>query len=393
MARAPQHIQTTLLLLLLLPSWTSFPIRIYAWMGRLKNNGLINNLLMSLGIIDDPILMMNTNFAVYIGIVYAYLPFMVLPLYANLEKHGHSLLEASEDLGAKPWKTFLFVTLQLSKSVVIAGSMLVFISAVGEFVIPELLGGPDTLMIYSFNESRLVTVWAGFSTKSYAELFKDKQLLDAIGMSLKIVFWSSCMAVVLGTMAAFVMTRYGRFRGKTAFSNMITAPLVMPDVITGLSLLLLFVAMANAIGWPEERGMLTIWIAHVTFCSAYATVVISSRLREVDRSIEEAAMDLGATPFKTFFQITLPGIAPALAAGWLLSFTLSLDDLVIASFVSGPGATILPMVVFSSVRLGIRPKINALATLIILAISLGSVYHLVVYASTGSPATADDAIG
>ncbi len=147
MARAPQHMQTTLLLLVLLPSWTSFLIRIYAWMGLLKNNGLINNLLMSLGIIDDPILMMNTNFAVYIGIVYAYLPFMVLPLYANLVKHDHSLLEASADLGAKPWKTFLFVTLPLSKSGVIAGSMLVFIPAVGEFVIPELLGGPDSLMI------------------------------------------------------------------------------------------------------------------------------------------------------------------------------------------------------------------------------------------------------
>lgn len=228
------------------------------------------------------------------------------------------------------------------------------------------------LVIYSFNESRLVTVWAGFSTRWYAELFKDQQLLEAIGMSLRIAFWSSCMAVVLGTMAAFVMIRYRRFRGKTAFSSMITAPLVMPDVITGLSLLLLFVAMANSIGWPAERGMLTIWIAHVTFCAAYATVVISSRLREVDRSIEEAAMDLGATPFKTFFQITLPGIAPALVAGWLLSFTLSLDDLVIASFVSGPGATTLPMVVFSSVRLGITPKINALATLIILAVSLAA---------------------
>ncbi|WP_067519934.1 ABC transporter permease subunit [Endozoicomonas ascidiicola] len=228
------------------------------------------------------------------------------------------------------------------------------------------------MIIYSFNESRLVTVWAGFSTKWYGELFADTQLLQAIGMSLEIAFWSSCMAVVLGTMAAFVMTRYRRFRGKTAFSSMITAPLVMPDVITGLSLLLLFVAMANTIGWPAERGMLTIWIAHVTFCAAYATVVISSRLREVDRSIEEAAMDLGATPFKTFFQITLPGIAPALAAGWLLSFTLSLDDLVIASFVSGPGATTLPMVVFSSVRLGISPKINALATLIMLAVSFAA---------------------
>ncbi|MGB0361269.1 MAG: ABC transporter permease subunit, partial [Endozoicomonas sp.] len=193
------------------------------------------------------------------------------------------------------------------------------------------------MIIYSFNASRLVTVWAGFSTKWYGELFKDTQLLEAIGMSLEIAFWSSSMALILGTMAAFVITRYRSFRGKTAFSSMITAPLVMPDVITGLSLLLLFVTMANTIGWPAERGMLTIWIAHVTFCAAYVTVVITSRLREVDRSIEEAAMDLGATPFKTFFQITLPSIAPALAAGWLLSFTLSLDDLVIASFVSGPG--------------------------------------------------------
>ncbi|MET4695428.1 ABC transporter permease subunit [Endozoicomonas lisbonensis] len=228
------------------------------------------------------------------------------------------------------------------------------------------------LVIYSFNESRLVTVWAGFSSKWYLELFRDEQIMGAVWTSLKIGFWSASMAVVLATMAAFVMTRLRRFRGKTAFSSMITAPLVMPDVITGLSLLLLFVAMANSIGWPADRGMLTIWIAHVTFCTAYATVVISSRLREVDRSVEEAAMDLGAPPFKTFMLITLPAILPAIAAGWLLSFTLSLDDLVISSFVSGPGATTLPMVVFSSVRLGITPKINALATLIIFAVSLAA---------------------
>ena len=228
------------------------------------------------------------------------------------------------------------------------------------------------LVIFSFNESRLVTVWAGFSSKWYLELFRDEQIIDAVWTSLKIGFWSANMAVVLATMAAFVMTRLRRFRGKTAFSSMITAPLVMPDVITGLSLLLLFVAMANAVGWPADRGMLTIWIAHVTFCTAYATVVISSRLQEVDRSVEEAAMDLGSPPFKTFMLITLPAILPAIAAGWLLSFTLSLDDLVISSFVSGPGATTLPMVVFSSVRLGITPKINALATLIILAVSLAA---------------------
>ncbi|WP_151704901.1 ABC transporter permease subunit [Nitrincola alkalilacustris] len=228
------------------------------------------------------------------------------------------------------------------------------------------------LVFYSFNASRLVTVWAGFSTRWYFELFRDQQLLSAIWTSLKIAFYSASMAVCIGTLAAFVMTRFRRFRGRTALSSMITAPLVMPEVITGLSLLLLFVHMAQIIGWPADRGIATIWIAHTTFCSAYVAVVVSSRLREVDLSIEEAAMDLGATPFKTFFLITLPMIAPALVSGWLLAFTLSLDDLVIASFVSGPGATTLPMLVFSSVRLGVSPKINALATLIILAVSLAA---------------------
>jgi putrescine transport system permease protein len=228
------------------------------------------------------------------------------------------------------------------------------------------------LVIYSFNASRLVTVWAGFSTHWYGELLRDQQLMNAIWTSLKIAFYSASMAVCIGTLAAFVMTRFRRFRGRTTLSSMITAPLVMPEVITGLSLLLLFVHMAQIIGWPQDRGVATIWIAHTTFCSAYVAVVVSSRLREVDLSIEEAAMDLGATPFKTFFLITLPMIAPALAAGWLLAFTLSLDDLVIASFVSGPGATTLPMVVFSSVRLGVSPKVNALATLIILAVSLAA---------------------
>ncbi|MCW4152420.1 MULTISPECIES: ABC transporter permease subunit [Halomonadaceae] len=228
------------------------------------------------------------------------------------------------------------------------------------------------LVVYSFNASQLVTVWAGFSTQWYGELFRDEQILSAIWMSLRIAFFSASMAVCLGTIAAFVMTRYGQFRGKTALSTMITAPLVMPEVITGLSLLLLFVQMAQITGWPADRGMATIWIAHTTFCSAYVAVVVAARLREIDRSIEEAAMDLGSPPMKTFFCVTLPVIAPALVAGWLLAFTLSLDDLVIASFVSGPGANTLPMVVFSSVRMGVSPKINALATLIILAVSLAT---------------------
>ncbi|MCK7628519.1 ABC transporter permease subunit [Shewanella sp. JNE10-2] len=226
------------------------------------------------------------------------------------------------------------------------------------------------LVIYSFNDSKLVTVWGGFSPKWYGELFQDQQILDAVWTSLRIAFYSSTMAVIIGTMAAFVMTRFKRSWAKLTLSNMITAPLVMPEVITGLSLLLLFVHMADLLGWPRERGMVTVWIAHSTFCAAYVAVVVSSRLRELDMSIEEAAMDLGATPLKTFFLITVPIISPALMAGWLLSFSLSLDDLVIASFASGPGATTLPMVVFSSVRLGVSPKINALATLIILCVSL-----------------------
>lgn len=226
-----------------------------------------------------------------------------------------------------------------------------------------------SLVIYSFNESRLVTVWSGFSIKWYFELFKDDLMMNGVWLSLSIGVMSATMAVVVGTLAAFVLTRVGSFRGQTGFAFLITAPMVMPEVITGLALLLMFVAMSGLFGWPSERGVLTIWIAHVTFSAAYVTVIIRSRLRELDCSVEEAAQDLGATPLKVFFLITLPAIAPALAAGWLLAFTLSVDDLVISSFVSGPSATTLPMVVFSSVRLGVSPKINALATLIILVVS------------------------
>jgi putrescine transport system permease protein len=228
------------------------------------------------------------------------------------------------------------------------------------------------LIVYSFNESRLVTVWGGFSTKWYAELIQDQQMMAAAWRSLKIAFLSAWAAILLGTMAAIVIVRFHRFRGRTLFSGMITAPLVMPDVIIGLSLLLLFVTMSKWIGWPETRGMLTIWIAHVTFCTAYVAVVLSSRLKEFDMSLEEAAMDLGADRLKTFMVITLPIISPALISGWLLAFTLSLDDLVIASFVSGPASTTLPMQVFSSVRLGVTPKINALATILIVIVSLGA---------------------
>ncbi|MCB1628009.1 MAG: ABC transporter permease subunit [Xanthomonadales bacterium] len=229
-----------------------------------------------------------------------------------------------------------------------------------------------SLVIYSFNESRLVTVWSGFSIKWYGELFEDDQMMSAAWVSIQIAFLTACISVVLGTMAALATTRMRRFPGKTLFSGLITAPLVMPEVITGLSILLLFVSMGDYIGIGSRRGMLTILIAHVTFCMAFVTVVVSSRLSELDRSLEEAAMDLGANRLKVFFVITLPIIAPALISGWLLAFTLSLDDVVISSFVSGPGSTTLPMLIFSKVRLGVTPDINALATLLILAVSIAA---------------------
>ncbi len=236
-----------------------------------------------------------------------------------------------------------------------------------------LYGPIVSLVIYSFNKSRLVTVWGGFSTHWYRELFADEQILSAAWLSLKIAALNASLAVVLGLFAGFSLARFGRFRGRGFLSGMVGAPLVMPDVIIGLSTLLLFVGLQQLTGWPETRGMITILLAHVTFSAAYVTVVVQSRLVDMDISLEEAAMDLGARPWKVFLLITLPVIVPAISAGWLLAFTLSLDDLVIASFVSGPGATTLPMVVYSSVRLGVSPVINALASLILLVVTSGIV--------------------
>lgn len=230
------------------------------------------------------------------------------------------------------------------------------------------------LIIYSFNESRLVTVWAGWSTKWYAELWQDKQLMTAVGRSLLVAFYSATAGVILALFASVVMVRAGNFKGRTLFSGLITAPLVMPDVLLGLAMLLLFVSSAQWLGVPTERGLFTVWLAHTTLCLAYATVVISSRLKEMDPRIEEAALDLGATPLVVFTRITMPMIAPAIGAGWLLAFTLSLDDVVLASFVSGPGATTLPIEVFSSVRLGVSPKVNALATIILAIVGLTTLF-------------------
>jgi putrescine transport system permease protein len=221
------------------------------------------------------------------------------------------------------------------------------------------------MIIYSFNASRLVTVWGGFSFKWYGELLQDEKVLDAAWLSLQVAVANATIATILGTLAAVVLVRFRRFRGRTLFTGMIAAPLVMPEIITGLAMLLLFVAMEQAIGWPEGRSMTTIVIAHVTFSLSFVTVVVQSRLAQMDASLEEAAMDLGARPAKVFLVITLPIIAPALLAGWLLAFTLSIDDVVISAFVSGPGASPLPIVIFSKVRLGVSPEINALATIVV----------------------------
>jgi len=220
------------------------------------------------------------------------------------------------------------------------------------------------LVIYSFNASRLVTVWAGFSTHWYVQLLQNEQLLDAAWVTLRVALLSASVATVLGTMAAIALTRYGRFRGRLLFSGMIYAPLVMPEVITGLSLLLLFVAIGI------DRGFWTITLAHITFTMCFVCVVVQSRLVTFDRSLEEAALDLGCPPFKTFFVITLPIILPAVVSGWMLAFTLSLDDLVIASFTTGPGATTLPMRIYSQVRLGVTPEINAVCTILIAIVTV-----------------------
>jgi putrescine transport system permease protein len=230
-----------------------------------------------------------------------------------------------------------------------------------------------SLVIFSFNESKLVTVWSGLSTRWYAALLDDDELLQAAWLSLKIALMTATASIVIGTWAGFVMARFGRFKGFTLFTGMINAPLVIPEVIQGISLLLLFVAMQQVLGWPKGRGILTMWIGHVMLCISYVAIIVQSRLKEMNRSLEEAALDLGATPLKVFFVITIPLISQAILSGWLLSFTLSIDDLVLSAFLSGPGSTTLPLVVFSRVRLGLNPEMNALATLFISIVTIGVV--------------------
>jgi putrescine transport system permease protein len=234
------------------------------------------------------------------------------------------------------------------------------------FYIPIL-----SMMVYSFNGSRLATVWGGFSTKWYVSLFSNRQVMAALILSLKIALVSSVVATILGTMAGIALARFRRFRGRTLFSGLVTAPLVMPEVITGVSALMFFILMAEYVGWPGQRGFTTITLAHITFSMVFVTTIVHARMVQADRAIEEAAMDLGARPWQVMRDVTLPVISPAILSGWLLAFTISLDDVVITSFTTGPGNTTLPLLIWSKVKLGVTPDINALATITVLVVGVG----------------------
>ena len=236
------------------------------------------------------------------------------------------------------------------------------------FYIPIL-----SMIVYSFNESRLASVWGGFSTKWYVSLFSNKQVLDALVLSLEIALVSATMATILGTMAGIVLARFTKFRGRLVFSGLVTAPLIMPEVITGISSLMFFILMAQWIGWPAQRGFTTVTLAHITFSMVFVTTIVQARMLQSDRSIEEAAMDLGSRPWEVLRDVTIPVIFPAVLSGWLLAFTISLDDVVITSFTTGPGSTTLPLLIWSKVKLGVTPDINALATLMVSVVAVGVV--------------------
>jgi putrescine transport system permease protein len=228
-----------------------------------------------------------------------------------------------------------------------------------------------SMIVYSFNASRLATVWGGFSTKWYVSLLSNKQVIDALILSIKIAVVSATFATILGTMAGIALARIRRFRGRILFSGLVTAPLIMPEVITGISSLIFFILMAEWIGWPGQRGFTTITLAHITFSMVFVTTIVQARMVQADRAIEEAAMDLGSRPWQVLFDVTLPVIRPAILSGWLLAFTISLDDVVITTFTTGPGATTLPLLIWSKVKLGVTPDINALATLMVVTVGLG----------------------
>ncbi len=442
LARTPTRWRPLLLGLVVLPFWISFLIRVYAWMAILKPNGFLDLLGQAVGLNAGTLALLNSPSAVIIGIVYSYLPFMILPLYSVLDKMDDTLLEAARDLGASVMRTFFSITLPLSLPGIYAGCLLAFIPMVGEFVIPDLLGGNDSaligktlwteffnnqdwplssaiavgmlamlaipfyllqkaqanadvkssspggqgerrwslstmapvllglafiylpillVMIFSFNESRLVTIWSGFSLKWYSLLFDNAQLLASAWLSFRLAFVSATAATVLGVLAALTLVRGRTMRGHSLFGFMVLAPIIIPEMVIGLAFLLLFVA----IGLP--RGFFTLFLAHTTFGMCFVAATVQARLSGFETSLEEASRDLGGSSWQTFWRITLPLILPAVMSGWALAFVLSFDDLIISSLVSGPGATTLPMRLYSQVRLGVTPEVNAASTLMVLA--------------------------
>ena len=442
LTRAPQKWRNLLLALVVLPFWISFLIRVYAWMAILKPNGFLDMLGQAIGLDVGTLALLNTKSAVIIGIVYSYLPFMILPLFTVLDKLDDTLLEASHDLGASTWRTFRSITLPLSLPGIYAGCLLAFIPMVGEFVIPDLLGGNDTALIgktlwteffnnqdwplasaiaigmllllllpiaalqkaqaradvrqggsgssagrsftglnrlavagglgfiylpivlvivFSFNDSRLVTVWAGFSLKWYGILFQNTQLLQSALLSFKLAFLSATAATVLGVLAALTIVRIKSFRGKGLFGFLVLAPIIIPEMVIGLAFLLFFVAI------DLPRGFFTLFLAHSTFGLCFVATTVQARLSGFDTTLEEASADLGASNVQTFRKITFPLILPGVMSGWALAFVLSFDDLIISSLVTGPGATTLPMRLYSQMRLGVTPEVNAASTLMVLA--------------------------
>ncbi len=441
LARAPQRVRPILLGLVVLPFWISFLIRVYAWMAILKPNGFLDLAGQAIGLNAGTLALLNTPSAVTIGIVYSYLPFMILPLYSILDRMDDTLVEASRDLGASTLRTFCSVTLPLSLPGIYAGCLLAFIPMVGEFVIPDLLGGNDSALIgktlwteffnnqdwplssaiaigmlailvvpifllqkaqgkaddhsqisggqiarnwswfniaavslglafiylpillviaFSFNDSRLVSVWSGFSLKWYSLLFANTQLIASALLSFKLAAVSATAATVLGVLASLTLVRGRAMRGHKLFGFLVLAPIIIPEMVIGLAFLLLFVA----VGLP--RGFFTLFLAHTTFGMCFVAATVQARLSGFDTTLEEASCDLGAGALQTFWRITFPLILPGVASGWALAFVLSFDDLIISSLASGPGATTLPMRLYSQVRLGVTPEINAASTLMVL---------------------------
>ena len=442
LTRAPDKWRDLLLAAVVLPFWISFLIRVYAWMAILKPNGFLDVIGQELGFSAGAFALLNTKSAVIIGIVYSYLPFMILPLFTVLDKLDDSLLEAASDLGATPLRTFMSITLPLSRPGIYAGCLLAFIPMIGEFVIPDLLGGNDTaligktlwteffnnqdwplaaaiavgmllllllpimalqkaqlkadvrqasqmaagarkfsgfnftavafglgfiylpiflVMIFSFNDSRLVTVWAGFSLKWYGVLLQNTQLLQSAWLSFKLAFLSASAATIIGVLAAMTLVRIKSFPGKKLFGFLVLAPIIIPEMVIGLAFLLLFVAI------DLPRGFFTLFLAHTTFGLCFVAATVQARLSGFDSTLEEASADLGANSLQTFWRITFPLILPGVLSGWALAFVLSFDDLIISSLVTGPGATTLPMRLYSQMCLGVTPEVNAASTLMVVA--------------------------